>query len=162
MPTTSWKRFYRVRTSRPACWTPALKVRNVHSQTSNFMGNADAQPVWITITQSILSCYLTIRESSGELWGNYCVSFQSSHSAQCLKKGGYCQYMIIFRLPSNWLLIMTGFLQQAVGALCTDCCNCVCFRGGLASFCWSWRKYRPWKPSPSYQVRAIDCYTHLL
>lgn len=37
-----------------------------------------------------------------------------------LRKDRYCQCMLIFRLPSNWLLFMTRIIQKGVGALCTD------------------------------------------
>lgn len=41
-------------------------------------------------------------------------------SSSKLGKESCCQYMIIFRLPSNWLLLMTRILQEGVGALCAD------------------------------------------
>lgn len=51
-------------------------------------------------------------------WGIIILSKVSSSSK--LRKERCCQYMIIFRLPSNWLVLMTRTIQGGVGALFTD------------------------------------------
>lgn len=92
------------------------------------------------------------------------VSFSKVSSSSKLRKESCCQYMNIFRLPSNWLLFMTRITQEDDGAFCTDwMLLCVCFRGRLASVCRARRKYSPRKPSPSHQVRllVLELFTEL-
>lgn len=77
----------------------------------------------------------------------------SSQGLILLKAGkeSCCQHMLIFRLPSNCLLLTTTKLKDASGES-TDYYNCVHSRGRTASICWAWGKHSPWKPPPSHQV----------
>lgn len=135
-----WRRSSRVRTSRPACWTPALKVGgcvepplSVRSILSNYLDKSATQPVYLE------ECSIVVLSK---------VSYSSKRGKQSC-----CQYAIIFRSPSNWRLLTTRIVHEGVGAPRTDqMLPQLCFRGRPASVRRSWGEHSPGKPPPSHQV----------